>query len=65
MVMAIHRIDALLAGITGADIEAMEPALRRRLAKALRRVADLADPPAKPEEAKAGVLADLGGGRFE
>jgi hypothetical protein len=62
-VTAIERIDALLAGITKADIEAMEPAVRRRLAKALRRLADLADPPAKPEEPKAGVLADLKDGQ--
>jgi hypothetical protein len=59
MVMAIDRIDALLGGITRADIQAMPPALSRRLAQALRRIADLADPPTKAAEADVGVLADL------
>jgi hypothetical protein len=63
MVTAIDRIDALLAGITKADIQAMPSALRRRLAQALRRIADLADPLAKPAEADVGVLADLKDGQ--
>ena len=58
MVTVIDKIDALLVGMTRNDIEAMRPELRRRLARALRRVADIADAP-KAEAPGAGVLADL------
>lgn len=61
MITAIDRIDAVLAGITKADIEALRPEFRCRIARALRRVADLADAP-KTEAPKVGVLADLGDG---
>jgi hypothetical protein len=60
----IAKIDALLAGITKADIARMPPANRRRLAQVLRHIADLADPPPKRtvEIPKAGILRDLGNG---
>ena len=58
----MDKIDGLVAGITKAEIEGMEPALRQRLAKALRRVADLADLP-KAEAPKEGLLHDLRDGR--
>jgi hypothetical protein len=45
----IVKIDALLAGITTADIENLPPVHRQRLAQALRRIADMADPPPKAE----------------
>lgn len=56
----IDKAAALLAGITKAEIEALPPAHRERLAQALRRVADLADPPPPPP--KEGVLACLNRG---
>jgi hypothetical protein len=60
---AIDRIDALIAGVTRAEIQKMPPIHRQRLAQALRHVADLCDPPAPPEKQKpVGVLADLGAG---
>lgn len=58
----LQKIEALLAGITRAKIEAMPPASRQWLAQALRRVADLCDPPAVTAP-KAGVLADLHQGK--
>jgi hypothetical protein len=58
----IDTIDGLLAGITRRDIEMLEPALAKRLALALRRIADLADPPNTPRAPKSGVLADLRNG---
>jgi hypothetical protein len=56
MLTVIDKVDALLTGITKAEIEAMSPDLRRRLALALRRVADLADPPP-------GIRQELGDGK--
>jgi hypothetical protein len=41
----------------------MSPFHRQRLAQALRRVADLADPPAKTEPPENGVLGDLSEGQ--
>jgi hypothetical protein len=60
----IAKIDALLAGITKADIARMPPANRLRLAQALRHIADIADPPPNgtAEIPKAGILGDLGNG---
>jgi hypothetical protein len=56
--LIIEKVDALLSGVTRKDIEHLAPEQRRRLAAALRHIADLADPP-KVEQPKAGVLADL------
>jgi hypothetical protein len=59
----IHKID----GLTRADIEKMPPANRRRLAQALRHIANIADPPPKRtvEIPKAGILGDLRNGARE
>ena len=62
MISPIDKIDALLAGISKANIVGMPPANRRRLAQALRHVADLADPPQRPEPPRSGILADLKSG---
>jgi hypothetical protein len=45
MLSPVDKIDGILAGITRADIEKLEPTLAKRLARALRRIADFADPP--------------------
>jgi hypothetical protein len=58
----IGKIDALLAGITLGDIERIPPEHRARVAKALRRIADLADPPEKKGAPSGGVLASLRNG---
>jgi hypothetical protein len=55
---ALDKIDALVAGVTRAEIEALPPTHRMRLAQALRHVADLADP-AKPAGQRSGALARL------
>lgn len=62
MLSVLEKVEGLLAGITRSDIERMRPAYRQRFAQALRRIADIADPPPKPEPPKAGVLADLSEG---
>jgi hypothetical protein len=49
MIPNLAMLDALLAGITKADLEMMPPAHRQRLAQALRQIADLADPPRKAD----------------
>jgi hypothetical protein len=60
VIAPVDKAAALLAGITRAEVEALPPAHRQRLAQALRRVADFCDPPAAlPKE---GVLARLGQG---
>jgi hypothetical protein len=59
-VTLIEKIDALIAGLSKNDLERMPPLHRQRLAQALRRVADLADPPAPPPS---GVLSELEDGR--
>jgi hypothetical protein len=64
----IDKLNAMLAGMTRADIEALPPAQRERLAQLLRHLANIADPPARRtvEIPKGGVLGDLGnGGRAE
>jgi hypothetical protein len=63
VVAALSKIDALLAGVTRAEIQAMPPAYRQRLAQVLRHIADLADPPERRERPKTGVLADLHDGK--
>jgi len=45
MLASIEKIDALVAGVTKAEIQRMPPAHRQRLAQVLRYIADLADPP--------------------
>jgi hypothetical protein len=55
------KIVALLAALSRADIEALPPVQRRRLADGCRRAAALADPPrAAPHTS--GVLLQLGDG---
>jgi hypothetical protein len=58
-VTLIDKVDGLLAGITRNDIERMAPAYRRRLAQALRRIADIADMPPKSDPPKSGILGSL------
>jgi len=59
----VEKVDALMAGMTKADIERLLPAGRQQLAQELRRVADLADPPVRGRpcgaEAAAGVILEL------
>jgi hypothetical protein len=43
MLTSIEKIDALMAGLTRADIERMPPAHRQRLAQVLRHIAHLAE----------------------
>jgi hypothetical protein len=61
VLLIVEKLDALLNGLTRRDIERLTPEQRKRLALALRRIADIADRPerAKP---KVGVLYDLGRG---
>jgi hypothetical protein len=54
-----QKVEALLHGLTRRDLEKMKPEQRKNLAAALRRIADLADPPALPAMPKSGVLFDL------
>jgi hypothetical protein len=54
------KLAAILEAVGAADIEALRPADRRRLADRCRQVADLADRSPAPA---AGVLADLKDGR--
>ena len=54
-----EKVSALLEGITRRDIANLPLDKRKRLATALRRIADLADPPALPAQPKSGVLRDL------
>jgi len=58
----VEKVDALMAGMTKADIERLLPAGRQQLAQELRRVADLADPPTTNRQ-HAGVLRELGNGQ--
>lgn len=66
--LLIHKIDALLSGVTRRDVEHLNPAQRQRLAFVLRAIADLADPPYKASpkpaksEARSGVLYALKAG---
>ncbi len=62
MLTSVEKIDALVAGVTKAEIQRMPPAHRQRLAQVLRYIADLADPP-KVHGPKAGVLAELRDGQ--
>jgi hypothetical protein len=62
LLTSIEKIDALVAGVTRADIQRMPPAHRQRLAQVLRHIADLADPP-RPQSPGAGVLAELRDGQ--
>jgi hypothetical protein len=61
-VTLIGKIDALVSGLCRDDIERMPPLHRRRLAMALRRVADLADPPANAKPEESGILIRLRNG---
>jgi hypothetical protein len=73
----IAKVEALLSGITRRDLDRLRPEMAINLARALRRVADIADPPpqAPPstqdlaaaarracEALHAGVLGQLRGG---
>jgi hypothetical protein len=58
LLSSIEKIDALMAGVTRADIQRMPPAHRQRLAQVLRHIADLADPP-KTHNPDSGVLGEL------
>jgi hypothetical protein len=58
----IEKLDALVAGLAEAEIRALPLERRQRLARALRQIADLADPP-KADAPKAGILSDLRDGR--
>jgi hypothetical protein len=55
----MDKIDGLMAGLSRNDIERMSPVARQRLAQALRRVANLCDPPPPPPAQRSGVLAAL------
>jgi hypothetical protein len=55
----LEKAAALMEGVTRRDIERLKPEQRKRLAASLRRIADLADPPALPAMPKSGVLFDL------
>jgi hypothetical protein len=57
-----REVDALVAGVTKAELQRMPPAHRQRLAQVLRYIADLADPPRVPSP-KAGVPAELRDGQ--
>ena len=59
MIATIDKLEALLAGVAKPDLERAPPAQRRRLAQALRHVADLCDPPARTDLPKSAVLATL------
>jgi hypothetical protein len=60
----INKIDALVTGITRADMQALRPAQRQHLAQLLRYVADMADPPkGSSEPPKAGFIDELSDGR--
>jgi hypothetical protein len=54
-----QKVEALLHGVTRRDLERMKPEQRRKLALALRRIADIADPPAYSAPPKSGVLCAL------
>jgi hypothetical protein len=58
----LEKVAALLHSIDRRDLDAMKPEQRKSLASALRRVADIADPPALTVAPKSGVLADLRSG---
>lgn len=62
--LLIEKVDALLGGITRRDIEHLTSLQRRKLAWALRRIADIADPPedTKTDNPRAGVLSALANG---
>jgi hypothetical protein len=63
MTMGIaERAAAVLETLSTADLEAMQPAARRRFADRCRRLADLCD---RCEAPKGGVLADLRNGRTD
>jgi hypothetical protein len=54
-----RRIAALVESLRREGFETMPPAERRHLAQLCRYIADKADPDAKPQPTKAGVLLDL------
>jgi hypothetical protein len=54
-----EKASALLEGISKRDLLSMPAEQRRRFAAALRRIADLADPPAFKAPPRSGVLMDL------
>jgi hypothetical protein len=52
----VEKAFALLHGLTRRDLERLPADQRQRLAASLRRVADIADPPAFTAPPKSGVL---------
>jgi hypothetical protein len=56
--MLIDTLEAMLAGVTRKQIEALSPIRRMRLTQALRYLADIADP-SKPADPRSGPLARL------
>lgn len=61
MLAIVDRIVAGFAALTTADVEALPPAERRRLADVCRHWAAIAEP--KPPAPRSGVLAQLHDGR--
>ena len=57
MITPIAKIEGLLTGIGREDLQRIPPVHRQWRAQALRRVADLCDPQAKPDLPKSGVPA--------
>jgi hypothetical protein len=57
MVTNVEKVEALLGTMTRQHVEKLPAAQRKRLAKLLRRVADMADPPRSVP--KSGVLSEL------
>jgi hypothetical protein len=57
-IAALDKIEAMIAGVTRDEIQALSPNRRQRLTQALRYLADLADP-SKPADPRSGPLARL------
>jgi hypothetical protein len=57
-----EKVSALLEGLSRRDLANLKPEQRKRLAASLRRIADIADPPAMAMMPKTGVLYDLNSG---
>jgi hypothetical protein len=58
----VEKAFALLHGLTRRDLERLPADQRQRLAASLRRIADLADPPALHAPPRSGVLFELHSG---
>ncbi len=54
-----EKVSAILEGLSRRDLETLKPEQRQRFAAALRRIAEIADPPALPARPRSGVLFDL------